>query len=79
MSVEDEDSIVLTKVVDLNGNTVGSDLALDVDDNFVASDPFADAVPDGEDFTPCNGVVTYHYRKTVSFGTRLARAKADIF
>ena len=66
MSVEDEDSIVLTKVVDLNGNTVGSDLALDFDDNFVAFHPFADDVPDREDIDRNHGLVTYYYRKTVS-------------
>ena len=87
MSLEDEDSIVLTKIVDLVGNTVGSDLPLEVEDNFVASDPFADDVPDKEDFTHYDeedfshydGVVTYYYWKTVSIGTGLARAKADLF
>ena len=71
MSVEDEDSIVLTKVVDLNGNIVGSSLALEVEDNFVASDPF-DEGPDKEEYDRNHGLVTYYYRRTVSIGSGLA-------
>ena len=71
MSVEDEDSIVLTKVVNLDGNTVGSDLALEVEDNFVASDPF-DEGPDSQDNDRNHGLVTYYYRRTVRLGSGLA-------
>ena len=68
MSVEDGDSILLTKIVAFNGNTVGSDLALELDDNFVTtgdSDPF-DGGPDKEDIDRNHGLVTYYYRRTVS-------------
>ena len=73
MSVEDEDSIVLTKMVNLDGTTVGSDLALEVEDNFVASDPF-DEGPDKEEHDRNHGLVTYYYRRTVSIGPGLAPA-----
>ena len=73
MSVEDEDSIVLTKIVNLDGNTVGSNLALEVEDNFVASDPF-DEGPDKEEHDRNHGLVTYYYRRTVSIGPGLAPA-----
>ena len=73
MGVEDEDSIVLTKVVDLKGNTVGSNLTLDFEDNFVASDPF-DEDPDSQDNDRNHGLVTYYYRRTVSLGSRLTLA-----
>ena len=68
MSVEDEDSIVLTRIVDLQGNSVGSNLELDIEDNFVASEPFDDG-PDKEDIDRKHALVTYYYRRTVSIGT----------
>ena len=77
MTVEDEDSIVLTNIVDLDGNTVGSDLSLEVDDNFVASDPFDDD-PDKEDFDRNHGLVTYYYQRTVSIGPGLAPTYANL-
>lgn len=62
--------------VDLDGNTVGSDLALEFKENFVASDPF-DEGPDSQDNDRNHGLVTYYYRRTVSFGTGLAMAETD--
>ena len=67
MTGESEDSILLTKIVDLNGNTVGSNLALEKEDNFVASDPF-DCEPDSEDIDRHHALVTYYFRRTVSVG-----------
>lgn len=67
MGVEDEDSITLIKMVDLDGNIVGGRMALDAEDNFVASDPF-DEGPDNRDYDRSHGVVTYYYRRTVSSG-----------
>lgn len=67
MSDENEDSIVLTKIFDLDGNTVGDDVALEVDDNFVASDPFED-LPDNKDVDLHHALVTHYWRKTVSIG-----------
>ena len=66
MGVRDEDSITLTKMVDLDGNIVGGKIPLDAEDNFVASDPFGE-VPDNQVFDCNHGVVTcYYYRRTVS-------------
>lgn len=64
MNVE-EDLITLTKMVDLDGNIAGGRIPLDVEDNFVASDPFGE-IPDSRDFDRNHGVVTHCYRRTVS-------------
>ena len=77
MGVEDEDSIVLTKVVDHYGNTLTIDLAIEFEDNFVASDPF-DEGPDSQDNDRNHGLVTYHYRRTVSLRSGLALAEANL-
>ena len=71
IDVEVEDSIILTKVVDPEGNTVGGDIAIDVEENFVESDPF-DAAPDTQDIDRNHGLVTCYYRRTVSIGSGLA-------
>lgn len=67
MSVEEEDCITLIKMVDLDGNIVGSRIAIDKEDNFVASDPF-DGGPDSQDIDRDYGGITYYYRRTVSIG-----------
>lgn len=74
----DEDFITWTKVVDLDGNTVAIDGSLDLDDNFIQSEPFED-IPDDEDFDRGHGLVTHSYRRTVSSGKILALPCTDVF
>ena len=56
---EDEDSIILTKMAELNGETVAGVLTLKGDRNFIQSEPFDD-IPDDEDFEYHHGLVTHY-------------------
>lgn len=62
---EDEDSITLTDLVNLNGSHVASGIGIDEYENIVQSDPF-DNGPDEEDFDRYHGRVTHEYKMTVS-------------
>ena len=63
IETDDEDSITLTKVVEVSGRTVVTGTAI-VEENFLQSEPFDDD-PDDEDFDENHGLVTHYYRKTV--------------
>lgn len=67
----DEDEITLSDFVDLNGNAVAGSISIHEDEHFIQSEPFDD-IPDGEDFDYHHGLVTHCYRRTVSFGQRVA-------
>lgn len=63
IETEDEDLIELTKVVDVDGETISPGFALE-EEHFLQDDVFD--IPDDEDYDYHNGFVTHHYLKTVS-------------
>lgn len=64
IETEDLNEIILTNIVDLDGNTVGGGFSIEEDKHFIQSEPF-DEVPDEKDFKS-GGIVTYYHRRTVS-------------